>query len=315
MLASIVIPAYNAERFVAETVQSALAQTIESKEIVVVDDGSADGTAGVLRGFGSAIRCEFGPNRGASAARNRGTAMARGRYIQYLDADDLLEPDAVAKRVAALEGASAGVAYSDWQKFDEQADGSFVAGEVVARSMAQVHADPEIATFTSFWAPPAALLYTRAVVDKVGGWNESLPIIQDARFLQDAALSGARFVHVPGVGARYRTHHSRSLSTRDPAAFARDVFRNACDIQSIWEKRGLLSVPQRSALAGAFDYACRQLFLADGMLFADSLGRLYALRPGLELTWPKIAGMASTVLGRSGAATVMRLLGRPPPGK
>ena len=315
MLASIVIPAYNAERFVAETVRSALAQTVESKEIIVIDDGSTDGSAGVLRGFGGAIRCEFGPNRGASAARNRGTALAGGRYIQYLDADDLLEPDAVAKRIAALEGAAAGVAYSDWQKFDEQADGSFVAGEVVARSMAQVHADPEIATFTSFWAPPAALLYSRAVVDEVGGWNESLPIIQDARFLQDAALSGARFVHVPGVGARYRTHRDRSLSTRDPSAFARDVFRNACDIQSIWESRGPLSPPQRSALADAFDYVCRQLFAADATLFDDSLGRLYTLRPGFEPSWPKIAGVAGKVLGRSGAATVMRLLGRPPPEK
>jgi glycosyltransferase involved in cell wall biosynthesis len=315
VLVSIVIPAYNAERFIAETLQSALAQKVEDKEIIAIDDGSTDGTPAVLRGFGDAIRCETGPNRGASAARNRGTALARGRYLQYLDADDVLEPDAVAKRIAALESAGADVAYSDWQRIQEQPDGSFAPGEVVARDMAQVHADPELATFTSFWAPPAALLYSRGIVERIGGWNESLPVIQDARFLQDAALCGARFVHVAGVGARYRMHRDQRLSTRDDVALARDILRNACDIQAIWEKRGMLTAERRAALAGTFDFSCRALYAADPGEFSRSLERLYAMRPGFQPSWPKIAGIARTVLGHAGAGALMRLFGRPPPAK
>ena len=312
MLVSIVVPAYNAERFIAETLDSALAQTIGDREVVVVDDGSTDGTLAILRGFGDRIRCESGPNRGVSAARNRGTALATGRYLQYLDADDLLAPDAVATRIAALEASGADVAYSDWQKLREQPDGSFFAGELVARLLTEVDADPEIATFASFWSPPAALLYTRGIVDKIGGWNSSLPVIQDARFLQDAALAGGRFVHVPGTGAHYREHLGSSLSRRNPAAFARDVYRNACEIQSIWERRGSGTARHRAALATAFDFVCRQTFEADAELFRLSIGRLYGVSPGFQFSWPKIASASRRLLGHAAARTLLTLLGRPP---
>ena len=71
------------------------------------------------------VNAEFGPNRGASAARNRGTALARGEFIQYLDADDLLTPDAIERRVAVLEETGADVAYSDWEKLVEVEPGVF----------------------------------------------------------------------------------------------------------------------------------------------------------------------------------------------
>src|SRR5438874_689463 len=89
-LVSIIVPCYNAERFLMETLESAFVQSYPRIEIIVVDDGSTDRTAELIRSCGERVRGEFGPNRGASAARNRGTALARGEFIQYLDADDLL---------------------------------------------------------------------------------------------------------------------------------------------------------------------------------------------------------------------------------
>ena len=102
-LVSIVIPCYNAERFLAEALESAFLQSYPSTEIIVVDDGSTDRTADLIRAYGDSVLADFGSHGGASAARNRGTALARGEFIQYLDADDLLTPDAVAHRVAALQ--------------------------------------------------------------------------------------------------------------------------------------------------------------------------------------------------------------------
>ena len=87
---SIVIPCYNCELFLAETLESAFAQSYAHTEMIVIDDGSTDGTARLIRSYAGRVKAEFGPNRGASAARNRGTALARGEFIQYLDADDLL---------------------------------------------------------------------------------------------------------------------------------------------------------------------------------------------------------------------------------
>ena len=191
-LVSIVVPCYNAERFLAETLDSALAQTYPHTEIIVIDDGSTDGTSDLIRSYGQRVKAEFGPHRGASAARNRGTALARGEFIQYLDADDLLTPDAIERRVAALQATSADVAYSDWEKLVEVTSGAFEVGERTERRIEDLDANPHIAQ-VKFWAPPAALTYRRMIVEKIGGWKEWLPIIQDARFFQDAG-SGRRAI-------------------------------------------------------------------------------------------------------------------------
>ena len=101
-LVSILIPAYNAERWIAETIRSALRQTWPNKEIIVVDDGSADGTLTVVRQFESnEVRVVTQPNQGAAAARNRASALSRGDYIQWLDADDLLSPDKITLQMQA----------------------------------------------------------------------------------------------------------------------------------------------------------------------------------------------------------------------
>ena len=161
-IVSIIIPCYNGDKTLRETIESVLAQTYKAREIIVIDDGSTDSSAQLIRSFGSQIKAEFNPNRGASAARNRGTELAQGEFIQYLDADDLLAPDALERRVAALQASGADVAYADWQRLEQQADGTYQPGAKVERDMATIHPDPEIACATSFWAPPVALLYRPA---------------------------------------------------------------------------------------------------------------------------------------------------------
>jgi cellulose synthase/poly-beta-1,6-N-acetylglucosamine synthase-like glycosyltransferase len=103
-LVSVVIPAYNAERFLGRAMRSALAQTYPLLELIVVDDGSTDGTAGVIRSFRDRrVRHLFGPNRGQGAARNQGIRASAGRYVTFLDADDVYLPDKVRRQVDFLE--------------------------------------------------------------------------------------------------------------------------------------------------------------------------------------------------------------------
>ena len=91
-LVSIVIPCYNAERWLAGAIESALGQNHVSAEVIVVDDGSTDASPEVIRQFKGKINCLSTSNRGPSAARNIGLKAARGEWIQFLDADDLLHP-------------------------------------------------------------------------------------------------------------------------------------------------------------------------------------------------------------------------------
>ncbi len=102
MLVSILIPCYNAERWIAQAIESALSQTWLEKEIIVVDDGSTDCSLQVIKQFGNKIRFETGPNRGGNCARNRLLELATGDWVQYLDADDYLLPDKIAKQVEFL---------------------------------------------------------------------------------------------------------------------------------------------------------------------------------------------------------------------
>jgi glycosyltransferase involved in cell wall biosynthesis len=103
-LVSILIPAYNSERWIADTIQSALNQTWPRKEVIIVDDGSRDQTLCVARQFASGVvSVVTQENHGAAAARNRAFSLCQGEYIQWLDADDLLSRDKIAKQMAAAE--------------------------------------------------------------------------------------------------------------------------------------------------------------------------------------------------------------------
>jgi glycosyltransferase involved in cell wall biosynthesis len=119
-LVSIIIPAYNAEKLVLETVQSVLNQTYSPIEIVVVNDGSKDNTEGVLKPLADAGKIVYigQPNQGQSAARKNGYLASKGKYISFLDADDLIAPEKIALQVEYMESnPDCGVCYSDIYHF------------------------------------------------------------------------------------------------------------------------------------------------------------------------------------------------------
>jgi glycosyltransferase involved in cell wall biosynthesis len=104
-LVSVVIPVYNGEDFLAEAIESVLAQDYASFEVIVVDDGSTDRSGAIADAFAAPVRCVHQPNRGQGAARNAGVENARGEYLAFLDADDLWAPDKLSAQVAKLREA------------------------------------------------------------------------------------------------------------------------------------------------------------------------------------------------------------------
>ena len=105
-LVSILIPAYNAQEWIADTIRSALAQTWPKREIILIDDGSTDQTLEIARSFASkAVSVVTEPNQGAAAARNHAFSLSQGDFIQWLDADDLLSPDKISKQMAKADEA------------------------------------------------------------------------------------------------------------------------------------------------------------------------------------------------------------------
>ena len=161
---SILIPVYNARAWLAAAISSALNQTERSLEVVVLDDGSTDGSIEVARSFGGRIRVEQQSNRGQNASRNALTALSSGEWLVYLDADDELAADAVEAKLSA--GANADAVYGTMTL--QQYQGTEIVGSQVF--MAADHADPFAAAF--FWKYPntSSFMIRRSAVAGVGGF-------------------------------------------------------------------------------------------------------------------------------------------------
>ena len=117
---SVVIPSYNGEKFICQTIDSVFAQTFKDFEVLVIDDGSTDKTKEVLSKYGDSIRYLYKQNGGVSSARNYGIEQAKGKYIAFLDADDLWMPEKLEKQVSLLEkNEKVGLCFVATEKIDE----------------------------------------------------------------------------------------------------------------------------------------------------------------------------------------------------
>ncbi len=298
---SIIIPCYNAAPWIAETLNSVVAQRRDDLEVIAINDGSTDSTSGIIKGDFTFVRLLETPNRGVSHARNLGTSVANGDFIQYLDADDLLEPGKLSRQIDALEKTGADVAYGDWRRIEPDRKGGYRSGATVVRSLV---GSPEIALFTEFWCPPAAYLFRREIVEKVGGWNTSLPGIQDARFVLDCALHGAVFAYVPGVVATYRVHAANSLSTRDLLTNLRNQLRNAGDIERWWGERGGIAGTRLQALLKVYGHVARASYGKDNGVFEGAYLALERLTPGYVPNSPRSLAIVSKLTGYRTAESI-----------
>jgi glycosyltransferase involved in cell wall biosynthesis len=245
---SIVIPCFNARRWIGETLISALQPCEHEVEILVIDDGSTDGSAELTRDSFPEVRVVTTPNRGVSHARNLGIELARGDWFVFLDADDVLVQGKLDRQMTLAQAHSADVVYGNWQRLSPDARGVYCPAETVKRSLSQT---PELDLFGHFWCPTGAYLFSRSIVKRVGGFNPRLPVIQDARFALDCALLGVAFVYDAEISCLYRTHASGSVSTTNRVAFLRDCLDNALDVAAIWSESGGMSRVRREVLLKA----------------------------------------------------------------
>lgn len=214
-LVSILIPAYNVEKWIGETIKSAINQTWSNKEIIIVDDGSTDNTLHIARAFESrSVKIITQENRGASVARNTALAYAQGDYIHWLDSDDLLAPDKIEQQFK----------YVDLCKNEKVLFSSSIGHFYFRHSKARftpnlLWQDLEplewiITRFTGnldVWMQPGAWLISRKLVDMSGPWDERLSLDDDGEYsIRLVASSGAvRFV--PEATLFYRTGNFGSL--------------------------------------------------------------------------------------------------------
>jgi glycosyltransferase involved in cell wall biosynthesis len=223
---SVLIPCFNAEGFVGETLESVLGQSWPAIEVIVVDDGSTDASVDVVRRFvGSTVRLIEQPHRGQTAALNKCVEYATGEFVQYLDADDLIDQDKIEKQVARLVGHSGAIASAEWGRFRRDPAETVFSSEAVWRDLSPIdwlvasRAEGLGMMFPALWLIPMPIVRT------VGPWAEELTLNNDAEYFTRVLLAASAVLFCAGARCRYRSGLSGSLSGRKSVAAWTSQFR------------------------------------------------------------------------------------------
>lgn len=277
---SILIPCYNAEQWVGQTIESALAQTYPKTEVIVVDDGSTDGSLDIIQTFGNSIRWETGPNRGGNIARNRLLELSTGDWLQYLDADDYLLPDKIEKQVRYLNQVpKADILYGPSIMEYHQPDK--IWQEVLP--IPAPH-DPWILLARWFLPQTGSPLWRKQAIIDVGSWQPDQPCCQEHELYMRLLLANKTFEYCSETGSVYRQWSEGTVCKKDKP----EVFRQRLAIEDRLEAHlqnaNLLTSERQGAINQARFECARKIWLTDdswaGRLIKQIHSRESTFSPG-----------------------------------
>jgi glycosyltransferase involved in cell wall biosynthesis len=271
MLVSVLIPCFNAEHFVAQAIESALAQTWSEKEVIVVDDGSTDGSLKVIQQFGGRIRWETGPNRGACAARNRLLELSNGEWLQYLDADDYLHSDKIARQ-------------AEFARVHPDCD--VISSPTVEEKIVNGHLnriemvfppphDPWI--MLALWQLPqtGGPLWRRSALEKVKGWRIGQPCCQEHELYFRLLEARCRFEFLDVCLAVYRNWENESRVSWKPCfAVERQRLLILDRIENCVRDRGELTPARHRAVNDGRHHIARKFWQRDEKLALDVIRQI-----------------------------------------
>ena len=217
MQISTVIPAYNRADLIGETLRSIVSQSHPPMEVIVVDDGSTDGTPDVVESFGSPVRLVRQANAGAGAARNAGFALARGEAIHFMDSDDISSLNTYDVQSRALEQ-GAEMAYGPWLR--TRFDGQALIPDPAALQQVPVRPGRPIdqLVMSGRWVTVfQPCLFRRDLIARVGPYRTDLKPSEDTEMLYRLTRAARGIVHTPEPVLLYRVHPEHQISTTNTA--------------------------------------------------------------------------------------------------
>ncbi|HEY9623084.1 MAG TPA: glycosyltransferase family A protein [Crinalium sp.] len=208
---SVIIPAYNGDRYIAETIESVLHQTYSDYKIIVIDDGSKDNTRQAVEPYLQRLRYIYQENQGVAAARNHGLRLAQGEFIAFLDQDDVLRPDKLAAQVAYLDAnPQIGMVHSGWQRIDHRGEPLGV--------VEPWHQAPQLDLEAWVWWKPvllSAMMFRRSWVEKANGLDTAFKQACDVDLALRLTLMGCETGWLRQITVGYR-EHDRNDSRNTP---------------------------------------------------------------------------------------------------
>ena len=278
-LVSIIIPVYNSEKYLDETIRSAIQQTWPNKEIIVVDDGSTDNSLSIaIKYQGQQLKVFVQENKGASAARNKGLAEAKGEYIQFLDADDLLSKNKIESQITELIrfpnslGLCCTVHFYDGNdpfgqlvKHEWNKHGSDDPVDFLIKLYGGAIIGPEYGGMiqTNAWLTPIS------IIREAGNWNEKLSLDDDGEYFCRVILASKTIIYAPKAVNYYRKYRANpSLSAgNDLKAMQSALIANELKYKHLKDKS---NNPQ-------IDAAFARLFMENAVTFYPKFKDLYLI--------------------------------------
>jgi glycosyltransferase involved in cell wall biosynthesis len=234
-----IIATYNAEKWIGDCIQSAVAQIYQEKEIIVVDDGSSDATLKIALSYASSrVNVVSKRNQGASSARNFGLKLAQGDYIQWLDADDLLHEAKIQTQMLAAEaGRDESVLFSGaWGRFDSSPEKACNSSDLLWEDLAPVEWIQRKVEH-NLWVPPMVFLVSRQLTQAAGPWNEELKRDNDGEYFLRVISQASRITFLQSAKCYKRStfgiSHQMTLSDQKLESIAYSLLSHVRTLQQL----------------------------------------------------------------------------------
>lgn len=227
---SVVIPVFNQEKYIKECVESVLSQTYRAVEVVVVDDGSTDRTAAILRSYEGKIRYIRQENKGAAAALNKGIKESRGEFIAWLSSDDVYLPTKLEEQLLFFkQNPNAALVYTDFYIIDGR-------GKIVKEAKSSYFPNKKELIFNLLkrnFINGSSVVIRKRCLEKVGFFDESMKLHADGN-MWFRLLKHYRFGHVPKFLLKYRQHQSNaSKDIKNMKKFRYEHYRKVFSLYKI----------------------------------------------------------------------------------
>ena len=307
-----IVPCLDSVEWLGQAIDSVLAQDYPSVEIIVADNGSTDGSLDLARSYSPPVRVIDAPTRGLGASRNAGLAIARGEYLQFLDADDALLPGKLRRQVQALRTHGGDVAWEPFSRYTrDEATGSYAP---TIHHVPEISSDVEASLLrANGWLQIGTVLVRSSALTEGVTFENGLHVLEDVRFLFELASRGARFVcsGTAADGLLFREHSGvRYSTTRTPVVFANACRTMAEHAEGRWRARGTLDERRRDVLTDAYLAAARILHEHDASQFEELMRHIEVLNPAYVDRLPARLRWLSLVVGYRRAERIASLYRR-----
>lgn len=214
-LVSVIIPVYNSEKYIVQAIESVINQTYKNLEIIVINDGSTDNSFEILQKYKTKVRLYSQENKGASSARNIGLESAKGDYIQFLDADDMLDAGKIESQIILMDRGDLDVlSFGTWIRFSSTLNDKKLCTQKINKDYLVPYK-----LLIDMWngkgmIQPGAWLASKQLLLKAGIWNEQLSLNDDGEFFCRVILASKKVIYCEKAVVYYRSELMNSLSKR-----------------------------------------------------------------------------------------------------